>query len=101
GGEVFVEEFLELGFVVPRVDLRRPAVHVEVDQAFGRWRAMRKPGKVRVDAVAGGGGRCGVGAQRPFAEKRSEGDPADAQADVAEELAAGHRKGLLNAWVHD
>ena len=53
-GELDVELGGEPRFVVEGVELRRPAVHVEVDDALGGGRKMRQAGEWRVDAGLGG-----------------------------------------------
>ena len=53
-GELDVELGGEPRFVVEGVELRRPAVHVEVDDALGGGREMRQAGERRVDAGLGG-----------------------------------------------
>ena len=42
--QVFVEKFLQNRLVIPRVDLRRGTVHMQVNQRFGCWLVMRKAG---------------------------------------------------------
>ena len=85
-GQVLVEVLLELRLVVPRIELGRTAIHVEVDDGFCLRRKMRHAGQRRVHAP-GCDGRCGR--SHVFAEHGGEGDSAETEAGVAEELAAG------------
>lgn len=84
-GEVLVEMLHELWFVIEQVELRRPAIQVEIDEAFGLRGEMREAGEAGVDAqgrrLRGGqcAGRCA---------QRGERDGAGAEAGAGEELTA-------------
>ena len=51
--EILIEVSLQLGLVVPEVELRRGAVHVQVDDALGLGREVRIAGERLVHSVRG------------------------------------------------
>ena len=89
--EVFVEVGLELGFVVPEVELGRGAVHVEVDEALGFGGEVGEAREGGLE-LAGGG--------HLMAKHRGEGDTACAEAGVSEELAAGLETVEVEEGIH-
>jgi hypothetical protein len=84
-GQVLVEVRFELRLVIPHVDLRRPAVHVQVDEPLGLGRVVRQAGEHGMNARATRLGRRTEGIARHGRER----DGTGAQAGGAEELAAG------------
>ena len=79
GGDGLAVEFVELGLVVEELELTRAAGHEEVDDALGLRSVMRLLRGVRI-----GGWRGLV-----LGEQRRQGDRTEADAAVAEEVAAG------------
>jgi hypothetical protein len=98
GGDGLAVVLREGGLVIEQVELRGRAGHEEVDDAFGFWREVRV---ARCEGILGrrrwkmedGRWRCG-GEGSVAEEQRCEGDFADADAALREEVAA--RYGLAN-----
>jgi hypothetical protein len=102
GGEVLVEELAQAGLVVPQVDLRGPAVHVQVDDALRARPEVGEPGERGVDHSRSGAGagcrrdtRTGAEGLAAFSQEHRQRRAPEAEAGVAEELAAGGQKLLL------
>ena len=79
--QILAELRVQARLVVEGVELRRPAVHVQVNQPFGARRKVRESGQGRLDAPRRGGG------VRPRRE-HLQAEPAQREARAAEELAA-------------
>ena len=79
---------------VERVDVRRPAVHEQVDDVLGLGREVRR---VRQQRIAAGRGGCLC-----CAEQVAEGQCAEAHAAALKQLAAGEGQmfevGMDGAW---
>ena len=90
GRERLAFELRELRLVVEQFELRRSARHEQVDDRLGLGGVVREAG-----AHAGTGGR--EASHRAVGDERGEGDLADADAAVLEEVAAGD----VGAGVHD
>ena len=82
-GQVLVEALVHLRLVVAQVHLRRAAVHVQVDDRFALGGKCGKPGSGGMDA-----GRFAGARPAQFASEHGQREAAEAQAGVAEELAA-------------
>ena len=72
-GQVGVEVFLQTGFVIEHVELRRPAVHVQVDETLRLRRKIREARERRMDRFIGG---CAGRAKCLPPHQRSERGPA-------------------------
>ena len=81
-GQFLLETRLKRGLVVERVELRRPAVHVEIDNPLGRRREMGEAAERGKQPR----GRRGSGAETRGEEVES--DAAHGEASAGEELAA-------------
>ena len=71
------------GLVVEQVLLRRRARHVQVDDALGLRREVRRPGRQRVVGGGGRGRRARPAAAAVAAQERRQGDGAQAGLRVA------------------
>ena len=89
---------------VERVDLRRPAVHEQEDDARGLCREVRRPCRQRVARNrAGVRGRATVtrgGAEGRLAKQRRQGQRAEAPATSQQHVAAANRGFDESAAVH-
>ena len=79
-------EVRQRGLVVEQVDVRRPAVHEEIDHPLGLWRVVGKQDTPVCSATGERSGRT--------KERRQRGG-AEAGATAAEERAAGDVQGAL------
>ena len=85
-GHGLAVELLQLGLVIERVDLRRPADHEEEDDRLGLGGEIRLAGGEGIERIDGEG--FDVGGARFLAEERFEGEGAEAGAGAREELAS-------------
>ena len=88
GGQVLPVVFVERGFVVEQIELRRPAGHEQVNDAVGFGREMR-PGQNAFERIFQFRQRRAEGVAVEQAEERG---PAEAEREPAKEFAAVHRK---------
>ena len=95
-GQILVEVRVELGLVIQRVNLRRPAVQVQVNQPLRLRREVRQAGDCGMDARAAGLGRRTGG----VAHHRGHRERTGAQAGGAEELASGLVEEVVVEGVH-
>ena len=86
--------FLQPRLVVERVELRRPAVHVQINDALRLRREMRETGHRRMDERARGG--CRPEPRREPVERHT----AHGQSRPREELAAGEVIQVIVAGIH-
>src|SRR5262249_37624715 len=89
-------EFRQLGLVVPRIELCRPAVHVQIDDRLGFGREVRKPRQRqmhlhrRVLSFF-----CGSPARHQRQRRSTE-----PHARRTEELATREEQLLFKDWMH-
>ena len=83
-GQVLVVMVVELGLVIPEIELARTAVHEEVDDALSLGGEVRETGEPAGLVVTQDRGEA-VGAQ-----KLAQGSGTHAEGRAPEELAAGH-----------
>ena len=108
--EILVEVVLELRLVVPEVDLRRPAVGMDVDHAPRLRRVVGQARESGMDSGGGGAARCridgrgaGLGKQPAATAALEEGERRGPGADAraAEKRAAAGLKlqVVVSVWV--
>ncbi len=94
-GQLLVKVIGEDRLMVPQVDLRRSAVHVQVNDRLGPGGEMRQARQRRVHHFRGAGLGCGGAAQHGGDGHRSE-----SQSCRPEKLAPRLQAMIVDQWIH-
>ncbi len=94
--KILVEVLLQLRLVVPEIELGRSAIHVQIDEAHGLGREVRKTGQRRMHPRH----RRSRSPQQLARPERGQRQTAEADTRIAEELTPGLIQLELEQRIH-